>query len=336
MPIPIRNMLYMAASALRWRLTGRRRPLNIMLAVTDRCTNRCAICRIPALNRPDLPLPDIQRILDDAAAMGCQRLGIWGGEPLVRRDLGDIIRRAKQRKMFVTVDTNGHLLPESDELLAGADHLNISLDGNREANDAIRGAGSFDKTMRGLAHARRRYPFWTLTVLTKSNLGDIDWLLNLAREQGFRASFQVLHHNDYLGCNEEFHPDEQALREAIHLLIRRKREGWPVASSFGYLEHLLRWSDFRVIRRDTGHRPVRCAAGELYCNIDVNGDVYPCSLLVGEQAAPNAAQIGFRAAFAQLAPISCAQCLAACFTEYNLLYSLDWRTAWNWVRALGR
>ena len=323
----------MATASLAWRMFGRRRPTNIMLAVTDRCTNRCAICRIPERNLPDLPLPAVCRLLDEAAALGCARLGLWGGEPLVRDDLPEIIRRGRQHQMFVTVDTNGHLLPERDDVLTTANHLNISLDGDRVAHDTIRGAGAFDRTMRGLEYATGRCPFWTITVLSRANLDQIDWLLDLARRHRAMTTFQVLHHNDVLGCNEAWLPDPGDLREAIRLLAARKNEGAPIASSTKYLQQLLDWPDFRLLR-DSRRRHVPCAAGDLYCNVDVNGDLYACSLLVGEQPAPNAVELGFAEAFARLQRPDCQSCLAACFTEYNLLCSLDWQTGWSWVRSL--
>ena len=190
--------------------------------------------------------------------------------------------------------------------------------------------------MRGLEHAGGRYRFWTLTVLTRANLDQVDWLLRLARERKFFAAFQVLHHNDLLGCNEPWRPDPRELRETVRLLLARKREGWPIASSRRYLEHLLDWPDFRAIRSSEPRRRFACAAGALYCNVDVNGDVYPCSLLIGERPAPSAVALGFRAAFARLAAPDCRQCLAACFTEYNQLFTLDWDTGWNWVSVLRR
>ena len=336
MSIPIRNAIRMGTAALAHHAFGLRRPLNVMLAVTDQCTNRCAYCAIPARNFPEMSLREIRALLDEAAAMGCQRLGLWGGEPLVREDLGAIVRHAKALGMFVTVDTNGHLIAERDDALGSADHLNISLDGDEQAHDAARGAGSFSRTMRGIEHARGRYPFWTITVLNRANLDQVDWLLARARELGFLATFQILHHNDRLGRNEGFLPPAQALRRTVRHLIRRKAEGAPIASSMKYLRYLARWPDYgRPRSSDRRDHPV-CMAGRLYCNVDVDGTLYPCSLLVDEGEAPNARRDGFAAAFRAMPDPHCRACMASCFTEYNLLYTLDWQTCWSWVKALRR
>jgi pyrroloquinoline quinone biosynthesis protein E len=308
--------------------------MNLMLGVTDRCTGGCVYCSIPERQSEEMSLPEIICLLFEAAAMGCQRLGIWGGEPLCREDLGEIIRHAKDLGMFVTVDTNGHLIPERDEALAPVDHLNISIDGERRAHDAARGPGTFDRTMRGIEHAVGRYNFWTITVLSKANLDQVDWMLDLARRLGFLTTFQVLHHNDQLGRNDGLRPDDAEVREVISYLIARKKEGAPIASSVKFLEYLHAWPDFADNRRRQLAGAPACVAGDLYCNVDVDGRLYPCSLFIDEIDAPNVRDKGFESAFKALKPHDCGACAATCFTEYNLLFGLDWSTGWNWVRAL--
>lgn len=337
MAIPLKNVAMMGLSALGARAFGLRRPLNVMLALTDRCTGSCSYCRIPSRGAPEMTLDELRRLLSEAAAAGCQRLGLWGGEPLLRDDLEAIIAHAKDLGLWVTVDTNGHLIPEREAALRRADHLNISLDGDRPAHDAARGPGSFDRTLRGLIHATAGgMRVWTITVLSRHNLHQVDWILGLARRLGFLATFQVLHHNDELGKSGPARPDPAALRQTIELLLRRKAQGAPVASSRRFLRHLLRWPDFAAPQLPALPGAPPCRAGQLYCNVDVDGSLYPCSLHVDQLTAPNARTLGFGPAFAALQAAPCGACAATCFTEYNLLYNLDPAVGWNWLRALRR
>ena len=335
MPIPIINIAKMATAAVANRVIGRRVPLNLMLALTDRCTGRCRYCQLPARGSPEMSTDEIRHLLTEAAAAGCQRVGLWGGEPLIREDVEDIIIHARRAGLFVTVDTNGHLIPSKGGALKAASHANISLDGDEAAHDANRGPGSWAKTMAGVEHARNLgIPFWTITVLSKHNIGAIDWVLETARRMGFLATFQVLHHNDEIGCNEGLHADSEDLRTAARLLLARKKEGAPVASSQKYLELLASWPDYRINRLSEYPGFPSCLGGQLYCNIDVDGSMYVCSLFVDEVSAPNVRELGFKGAFDALDLPDCNACLGACFTEYNLLYSLDIPTGLNWVRAL--
>ena len=334
MSIPVRNIVKMASASVASRALGRRRPLNVMLAVTDRCTGSCVYCAIPQRRNSEMTLPQLKRLIEEAAELGCQRLGIWGGEPLLRDDLGEIVRHAKRHQLFVTVDTNGHLIDERFEALREVDHLNISLDGSRESHDASRGAGNFDRTLSGIMRVAGRKPFWTITVLNRTNLDQIDWLLDMAGRLGFLTTYQILHHNDLIGRNADLRPEDAAVRETFERLIDLKRAGAPIASSIRYLEHMRDWPDYTGSRLDEYKRYPACLAGSLYCNVDVNGNLYPCSLFIDEIDAPNVVDLGFREAFRRLEPPPCKACTAACFTEYNYLYRLDWKTGLNWVRAL--
>ncbi len=335
MSIAVGNILKMGSAALGARVLGTRRPLNLMLALTDRCTGRCNYCKIPQRGAPEMSTDEILRLLSEAGALGCQRLGLWGGEPLLRDDLGQIIAHAKTLGMWVTVDTNGHMVPDADEALAAADHLNITLDGDRAAHDAGRGEGSWERTMAGIEHATGRYLFWTITVLGKHNLDQVDWILEQARQRRFLTTFQVLHHNDELGVNDQLRASDDEYREVARLLLRRKEQGAPIATSRHLLEHLMGWPDFSVSRYRRYKSYPDCLAARLYCNVDVNGELYPCSLYVDEVPAPTVrGPGGFPAAWETLPAATCRACSATCFTEYNALYGLDWRVCFNWIRAL--
>lgn len=336
MPIPVKNIAVMAAAAVGNRFLGVKIPLNVMLALTDRCTGNCIYCQLPARKSPEMSTAEICTMIDQAAGGGCQRIGLWGGEPLLRDDIGEIIRRARGHGIFVTVDTNGHLVEKRSKELEAANHINISLDGDRRSHDLNRGEGSFNRTVGGLEHSLSRgFATWTISVLSKHNIDQVDNVLKMAREMGFLATFQVLHHNELIGCNAGLHATDAEIREVARMLLARKREGWPVASSVEYLKLWATWPNFKVNRLQSRAGYPMCRSGRLYCNVDVDGSMYPCSLFVDEMDnPPNVRKVGFMGAFKALEIPDCNACLATCFTEYNLLYSLNISTGLNWVKAL--
>ena len=80
---------------------------------------------------------------------------------------------------------------------------------------------------------------------------------------------------------------------------------------------------------------VRCRAGKMYCNIDADGMVYPCSLLIGQySSAVSALELGFEEAFRRTSELPCQACTASCYTEYNYLYGLRPSVALEWHRAV--
>lgn len=322
-------------------MLGRRRPVNVMASVTDRCPSRCAYCRIPERNRPELSTGQWRRLLDEMAAAGTRRIGVWGGEPLVREDIVELCRHARSLGIYVSLDSNGYLVPDRLEILDAIDHLVLAYDGPREAHDANRQPGSHDRVMKALEASSGRVRLWTITVLTRNNLHAVDDILVKAREYGFLATFQTLHHNQELGRNPEgMMPSREEYSKVFARLAELRRGGAPIANSTAYLESLARWPDHRTTTSSERFHGVPCRAGSMYCNIDVDGRVYPCSLLIGlYPGALNALDAGFRKAFEAASSIPCQACVAGCYTEYNHLYSLDWRVALEWygsVRATDR
>lgn len=137
----------------------------LRISVTDKCNLRCAYC-MPEEGLPWIPKPELLRyeeiveIVRQMAGLGLRRVRLTGGEPLVRRDLPELVRGLAGLEMLddIALSTNAILLPElAGELAAaGIDRLNVSLDTLRRARFtelARRPERFFDQTMRGIAAA---------------------------------------------------------------------------------------------------------------------------------------------------------------------------------------
>ena len=100
--------------------------------------------------------------------------------------------------------------------------------------------------------------------------------------------------------------------------------------------YLLRWPayDSPVSQYKIGG--VNCLAGKLFCNIDVNGDLYPCSLLINKIEGVNVLGNGFKKAFDSLKIPDCKSCAASCYVEYNNIFSLKTGTIFDWLSAMKR
>ena len=108
----------------------------LRISVTDRCNLRCRYCMPEGIDK--LPMPDlltyeeIEETARAAARLGFRKLKVTGGEPLVRRNVPELIGILKRIPGIreVTVTTNGTLLAEQIGALkaAGLDAVNVSLD----------------------------------------------------------------------------------------------------------------------------------------------------------------------------------------------------------------
>lgn len=322
------------AAVIKGRLGSVKSPLFVTLATNNSCQSHCNYCKIPTRKQREMTTQDIFRLIDEISAMGVLRLGIWGGEPLLRPDIIDIVRHAHEKNLYVTIDTNGYLLPEKREILDYLDHLIISLDGPKQAHDANRETGSWDKVMAAMDVVPPEKTLWTISVLTRNNLDQVEWILSEGEKRGFIPTFQVLHHSEHFGINQTLRPSADEYRQCLQYLLEQKKKGRG-GTSIGCLEHLIKWTDYeKNMSSEGGLGWNKCWGGKFFVNVDANGDLYCCSLVIGDAPAPNFLELGFAEAYKRITAPPCQSCLATCFTEYNLLFSLSAKTIMQWVLAM--
>jgi MoaA/NifB/PqqE/SkfB family radical SAM enzyme len=124
--------------------------------LTYRCNARCSFCGIWKLE--DVPLshessPDVVcRNLADLRRLGVRVVDFTGGEPLLYKGIGKVVKYARRLGLFTTITTNGILYKECAEEIAGlVNVLQFSIDGSdSRAHDAVKGVPSFDRVMEGI------------------------------------------------------------------------------------------------------------------------------------------------------------------------------------------
>lgn len=99
---------------------------------------------------------EIEKVLEIASGLGIDKVKLTGGEPLMRNDICDIIKRSKKHMMEVSLTTNGVCLAELAESLvsAGLDRVNVSLDTlDPEKYSRITGNDMFSRVLEGIRKA---------------------------------------------------------------------------------------------------------------------------------------------------------------------------------------
>lgn len=175
----------------------------LRVSVTDKCNLRCVYCMpvegLPWLKREEiLTYEEIAEIVRTMAGMGLRRVRITGGEPLVRRDLPELVEMisAVPEIEDLSLSTNAVLLERDAEALrsAGIQRLNVSLDSlQADRVDAIsRRPGSFGKIMAGLDAAERVgfEPLKINVVLIRGqNDDEIEDFAEITRERPWHVRF---------------------------------------------------------------------------------------------------------------------------------------------------
>ena len=325
------NALGLGLAVARARFLGRAIPFFVTFSVTNRCNQRCTYCGFHLRDKNELTTQQIEGIIDELALMGTRRLLLLGGEPLLRDDIGSLIRRCRNRGMLCVINSNGTLVPDRIAELRGLDQLDLSLDGGKQAHDHNRGTGSFERVMRAAETAREaKIPLQFCALLTPATIGELDELVRLARY--YRCMVSVDFPYQPQGLSTQAKPaavDKDLFRSAINKVIAMKRKGEPLLFSAKTYQTILEWSDYSVDRiTDKDYlkqcfKGPRCRAGRYFGFIDTNADFYPCVICVGRDKALNCLRDGVRAAWDFAGRHSCRACFVQCQVETNYLFALD-------------
>lgn len=179
--------------------------------LTLACNLRCQQCSAwKVRRRPELSTAQWKAIIADVRAyLGPFYLRFYGGEPLLRRDLTELMQFAVERDICPLLTTNGTLLDRSlaDELVRlKLGLVNISLDGARPAtHDALRGRdGTFERAMGAIELLRGRLPLQVNTTVMEPNLDELLELARLADRLGVQIYFQGLLNFEGRESGDEF------------------------------------------------------------------------------------------------------------------------------------
>lgn len=190
------------------------RPVNSMrISVTQRCNLGCAYCHREGQAPSDVEMSseEISKIVSIGARLGIKSVKITGGEPLMRGDIVDIIKRADAPEVSMT--TNGTLLEPLAEELARA--------GLKRVNIGCESAPKFEGLKWGLSAAKKAgLPVKLNMVVMKGiNEGEIGRMVGLCRE--FGASLQLIELIE-TSQNREFYGKYHMDLEGVEAEIARK------------------------------------------------------------------------------------------------------------------
>jgi len=264
---------------------------------TARCNLLCRHCYSSssiARDEYELTTDEAKSMIEDLAEYGCPVLLFSGGEPLMRRDVLELVQFAKERGLRPALSTNGTLITRkmADELVkAGAMYAGISLDGLKEKNDFFRGkAGAFDAALQGVENCRAAgLKVGLRFTITAFNFDQIPKILDMVEKREIvRVCF---YHLVYSGRAKNFQGgvlEPAKVKKCVEHIFERTKE---LCNKFSELEVLTvdNYTDAPFLylwlkRRDAKRAEAALdmlrinagnASGEKIACIDWKGDVHP-------------------------------------------------------------
>ena len=157
---------------------------------TLRCNLRCLHCYSSSgpERATSLPVKALIRAIEAAAVEGFEALAVSGGEPLLYRDLPEILEAAGQARMLRSITTNGTLITATnvEMLCERVDFVALSIDGFEQTHDRLRGrAGAFDAVQQAAALLRAAgIEFGITFTLTHANVYEVPDVITWASDCG--------------------------------------------------------------------------------------------------------------------------------------------------------
>ena len=272
---------------------ARGRPWILSHLLTDRCNAVCRTClwrRWPASDEADgaafgdgrlspseLSTDEVSWLYRQAGALGVAQLVVWGGEPLLRPDLPELLLAARRAGLSAAVITNGWLLPERWPALRGrVDTLIVSLDDIGSAHDRLRALPGLYRRIDAFVRTLRSDPLrprlLVNTVLSRLNRGALRRVAPVAREWGAGLYFCPMETGEMTsaGLVESkaglaLPPDE--LREAAGLALQLQGAGYPLLATKAYL---------RMLAEKPSLSDYRCRAPHATLTVQAGGAIRDC------------------------------------------------------------
>ena len=264
----------------------------------------------------------ILRQIYDSGACG---IAFEGGEPLLRKDLVEILAFSHSLPLHTSLITNGTLLESRiDEI---SPHINgvvyVSLDGLEKTHDEIRGvSGCFKKSVNGITAAAHKVPTTINTTIMAENLHEIEEMVHLAKELGVKISVAVAHEYCNVGVSV---PTLEKIKKTAAKLIEMKKKGYPLVNSINY---------FKVISHQKNWK---CKPWAMI-NVGPEGNlVLPCYVRNEYSSSVSVLETSIKTAISTFdwrVIQNCQKCSLHCYVEPSMVLSRDFRSYANWAFRL--
>ncbi len=260
--------------------TNRYVPSLVSWNLTRKCNLKCPHCYMEGgiAEERELTTEECFSLIDEMHSLGTEMLILTGGEPLLRRDIFDIARRASSLGMWVVMGTNGVLIRErviQKMIECGVKGVGISIDSvDPEKHNAFRGGpNSWEFSINALKLCKS-YGMQVLvqTTVMEENYEEVEQVMDLAKSLG-AWSFNLY----FLVQTGRGTSMNELSSDRTDSMLRRL-----VALQDDYRPMLVRSKcapQFKQIAYDLGEGGLEsggCMAGTQYCRITPGGDVTPC------------------------------------------------------------
>ena len=262
--------------------------INITIDVTSKCNLRCKHCRVNEIGY-DMTLDEIEEVFNKLTDFKPRGVFISGGEPLIRDDIVEIVKKSKKLAPVTILNTNSLLLTENKlkELIdSGLNYIQVSVDGIEEQHDYIRGKGTYKKTIEKMKLINEYSDQIKLHISSVVSQKNIDYMEEFARQilEIEKINVQILGFkrfipNNVLKDTAALGKDGlKKLYKNLELLQKKYNEKTTIVSDMP-MKNVFNEKRAIEVMKKYNLSCVGCSAGVNGISIRNDGTVTPCTLL---------------------------------------------------------
>jgi len=224
-------------------------PFYASFKITHKCTLKCSFCNVWMEKTPDLSKENVFKVLDNLGNSSITVLSLEGGDPLMRKDLGEILEYAYKKPFYLFFTTNGHLLDKKpmEEYGKNIDYLHISID---EGHDNLE---FFERLEEFQSYGPE---ICIQIVVTKDTMEAIEEKVKRVYDVHARTVIMPACHLD---GTDDYYPDPGKFRNEIIRLKKKYKN--TITTPKGFLDNI--------------NKPHGCSTSSVIIDSD-GGLFYPC------------------------------------------------------------
>lgn len=232
----IKRFLYLGWWFFGARILGRKRPLQTVLFISDRCNLECKHCSVYNKTNPnEFTYEQVREQLQFAYNQGSRFVDFEGGEVMIWRDgnyrINDLIDLAKEIGFYSATITTNAQLPFTG---SHADSIWVSLDGHGDFHEDIRGKGTFKRLETNIASANHPHVSVNM-VVNKRNYTSVGKTIEYVKNNPAIESIAINFYTPFPG-SENLMIDKQTRLDVIDKVIAMKKAGYPIMNSVSGLK----------------------------------------------------------------------------------------------------
>jgi MoaA/NifB/PqqE/SkfB family radical SAM enzyme len=201
-------------------------PFYASFKLTHKCSLKCSFCNVWMEKIPDLSKDDVYKVLDNLGDSSITVLSLEGGDPLMRKDLGEILEYAYKKPFYLFFTTNGHLLDKRpmDEYGKNIDYLHISIDEGHDNLEFFERLDEFKSYCPDIC---------IQIVITKDTISLLEEKVKKVFDAGARTVIMPACHLD---GTDNYYPDPKEFKRKIIKLKKKYKN--TITTPKGFLDNI--------------------------------------------------------------------------------------------------